>query len=117
MSKGKNETPVIDVSIELKENGSVLLIPYRENTQAALRIFNGSEQIFYGSSRLGNLQKKEPGYEVDVTGSENLFAGKTFELKDVASRKVVLTGRIIAKQAESARVIELDKSVKTGTGK
>lgn len=117
MSKNKNDIPVVDVTIELREDSSVLSIPYRDNTQAALRIFNGNEQIFYGSSRLGNLQKKDTGYEIDVTGSENLYTGKTFELKDVSSRKVVLTGRIIAKHAESAKVIELDKSVKTGTGK
>lgn len=86
---------------------SLLNIPYSgKEVNVAARV----EDLVYASTRLGNLQKTDEGYQIDVTGNDKL-PGKKYDLREAGTSKLLQQGKIAVKAA-SAKVIDLPK---TGT--
>lgn len=84
-----------------------------DNKDKALRIYNdnGSNAI-YASTRLGSLMANDSGYEVNVTGQKDLI-GKSFELTEAVSKKILLKGKVVTKKSE-AQIIDLPKMASAG---
>ncbi|NJD22625.1 MAG: hypothetical protein FIA82_08155 [Melioribacter sp.] len=82
----------------------VLKIPCDNKTNKAFRILNEkNEPTFYRSTRLDTLERTDTGLKADVTGFEKEIAGKKYELCEVSSKEVLLTGKIIFKVAAVAQ--------------
>jgi len=90
---------------------SLLKIPYKgSKTNKSLRVFSkNDEQKFYASVRVGTLIQTNDGYECNVTGKETDLVGNRFELMEVGTKEIVLTGKIIELKAE-ATVVDLPKA-------
>lgn len=139
MANKKTEAASIDIFIEevLSEDPakntagagkktsikSMLKIPFTPNkTNKAFRVFaKDNDQKFYASVRIGTLQQTENGYECNVTGSEADLIGNRFELTEVGTKEVVMSGKIANKKAEATSAALSAGTVvdfqKTGTGK
>lgn len=130
MAKGKQEVAPIDIFIEevLSEDKktaikNVLKIPYTANkTNKAIRVYSrDDQQKYYASVRNGSLQQTTEGYECNVTGIEANLLGNRFELTEVATKEIVLRGKILNKKAEATSAALSAGTVvdfqKTGTGK
>jgi hypothetical protein len=118
MAKQKDEASGVTIFIvdDLDENKkllkSLLKIPFTESrTNKALRVFDKrGEKKLYASVRLGDLNSTNEGYECEVTGKENDLIGNRFELTEVGTKIIVLTGKIAAKKAD-ASIVEIPKAV------
>lgn len=91
--------------------GSLLKLPFTENrTNKALRIFDAEgNQVHYCSVRLGDLKTTDEGYQCDVTGREKELIGCSYELREVGTKALVLSGKIAVNEA-SASVISISQA-------
>jgi len=63
------------------EKTFTLLVPdYDNKPEAAIRIFDGSKQVFYTSTRLGGVKRVDDGYQVEL---DKEFIGKKYVLKKI----------------------------------
>lgn len=81
---------------------SILKIPCDNKTDKFFRIFRTDlkKPFFQRSSRLKTLEPYEAGFKTIVTGYESEIAGKQFELREVLTKEVLLTGKIVFKPAK-----------------
>ncbi|MGE5440819.1 MAG: hypothetical protein ACM3UR_13275 [Bacteroidota bacterium] len=63
-----------------------------------------NDVVFFGSTRGGQVIPTPDGYQVDVPENLNL-EGKEFELKEIASKKVIAAGKIF-----KAPVVDAEQS-------
>ncbi len=117
MAKKNNEVPNRDLVIEVEPvklagdktvDISILNIQCDNTTGKAFRVYqDNGEQNFYRSSRLGTLDKTEYGFKADCTGFEKQIIGKRYEVCEVQTKDVVLTGKIVAKKAVAEKVVDI----------
>jgi hypothetical protein len=100
MAKNNNESEVTifiteDLSGDKKSVvKSLLKIPCKpDKKDYALRIYDKNVLNHFVSTR-SNLVKTGEGFEYDVTGCENDFIGCRFELAEIGTKKIVLSGKI-----------------------
>ena len=124
MAKNQNSLKPIDVIIESElaedpaKKGSKIVVksllkfPCKNDNHAALRIFNkDGYQVFYGSARMGNMEKTDSGFNADITNREKEFTGCDYEITEGGTKQVLLQGKIKIKDAEAAKVVAMS----TGT--
>lgn len=68
--------------------------------EVALRISDEKGVLLYKSSRLGDVQTTDTGYSVEVSEDVSL-EGKSYELKNIATREVIASGKITAQVAQT----------------
>jgi hypothetical protein len=76
---------------------SLLTVPYNSPRSGDMVLRVGDE--LYASTRLNTLTKTDTGFEADVTG-KNLI-GKSYDLRVPGSSRIIQTGKIAAKAANS----------------
>jgi hypothetical protein len=118
---GKKEVTKKDLQIEsavvqygdISSTISLIKIPVDNRTNKAFRIFNEKkEPVIYKSTRLGTLEKNDEGLQAEVTGIEKEIAGRTYELCEVSTKEVLLSGKIVAKAAAAEKIVNLSSSSK-----
>lgn len=96
---------------------SVLKIPCDNKTNKLFKVLDEKNQPFFSSSsRLGNLERTEAGLKADVTGYEKEISGMKYEVVEVASKEIVLKGKILAKAAAAENVVNINEQKKVGNG-
>lgn len=113
--KSQNSETAADVTIFIEDDfdvnlksrvGSLLKLPFTESkTNKALRIFDAAgNQVHYCSVRNGDLKQTEDGYECDVTGREKELIGCNYDLREVGTKQIVLSGKIAVKEVSASVV-------------
>jgi hypothetical protein len=117
MAKNNNNESEVTIFItdELSDDKkpaikSLLKIPYKPNKKDfALRIYNGNLLKHFISTR-SNLVKNDEGFSYNVSGKENELTGCKFELAEIGTKKIVLSGKIAAKKVDTLGLPSLSSS-------